>query len=202
MARVTKDPEERRNEFLDVAEQLFIEKGYENTSMSDIIKAVGVAQGTIYYYFKSREEVLVGIIDRYFERYRHGVEAIADDARLDATQKLQRVLDLLFADYGGRGREGLEAFVALATRHERYWENIHSRLLPLIFRMIEQGIDEGAFRPDYPRETTEFLIVLLRYLHDNQIRMGREERLRKKAAAEALFVNVLGVGPGTLKIPF
>lgn len=55
MPRITKSPDERRNELIDAAEMLFIENGYDQTSVSDIVKKVNVAQGTFYYYFNPRK---------------------------------------------------------------------------------------------------------------------------------------------------
>ncbi|GIO30333.1 MULTISPECIES: TetR/AcrR family transcriptional regulator [Paenibacillus] len=55
MPRITKNPKERRNEILNAAMELFNTKGFEQTSVSDIVKKIGVAQGTFYYYFQSKE---------------------------------------------------------------------------------------------------------------------------------------------------
>lgn len=49
--RIVKDGGERRKELLDTARRLFISKGYEKTSINDILKEVGIAKGTFYYYF-------------------------------------------------------------------------------------------------------------------------------------------------------
>lgn len=57
MTRTAKDSDERRSELIATAQQLFYSKGYESTSVSDIVKAVGVAQGTFYYYFDSKTEM-------------------------------------------------------------------------------------------------------------------------------------------------
>ena len=56
--RVVKDAEERRNEILDVAERLFCAKGFDNASTNDILKEIGIARGTLYYHFKSKEDIL------------------------------------------------------------------------------------------------------------------------------------------------
>ena len=53
--QITKDPQERKQEILETAMRLFQEKGYEKTSISDIAKAIGVAQGLCYRYFPSKE---------------------------------------------------------------------------------------------------------------------------------------------------
>ena len=55
MARIVKEADERRNEILDAAETLFTEKGYSKTTIIDILNQVGIAKGTFYYYFKSKE---------------------------------------------------------------------------------------------------------------------------------------------------
>ena len=67
MTRVTKEPAQRRQEILDTAMKLFYEKGYEKTSITDIAKAMGVAQGLCYRYFSSKEEIFDTAIDKYAE---------------------------------------------------------------------------------------------------------------------------------------
>ena len=63
--RVTKEPEERRQEIIDTAMRLFYEKGYEKTSIADIAKAIGVAQGLCYRYFPSKEALFDSTVDQY-----------------------------------------------------------------------------------------------------------------------------------------
>ena len=62
--RIVKEAEERREEILDAAEKLFTAKGFDNTSTGDILDAVGIARGTLYYHFKSKEDILDGAIQR------------------------------------------------------------------------------------------------------------------------------------------
>ena len=62
--RVVKTSEERKNEILDVAEQLFAEKGFDNASTNDIINKIGIARGTLYHHFSSKEEILDAIVER------------------------------------------------------------------------------------------------------------------------------------------
>ena len=63
--RITKEPEVRRQEILDAALQIFGEKGYEKTSIADIAKAIGVAQGLCYRYFPSKEALFDSVIEQY-----------------------------------------------------------------------------------------------------------------------------------------
>ena len=62
--RVVKSAQERKNEILDVAEQLFAEKGFDNASTNDIINRIGIARGTLYHHFSSKEEILDAIVER------------------------------------------------------------------------------------------------------------------------------------------
>ena len=63
--RITKEPEERKQEILDTAMRLFYEKGYEKTSIADIAKTIGVAQGLCYRYFPSKEALFDSAIEQY-----------------------------------------------------------------------------------------------------------------------------------------
>ena len=69
MARVSKPPEERRQELIEVALRLFFTKGYAETSVRDILKEVNGAPGMFYYYFASKEEIFQAAIDSYVESY-------------------------------------------------------------------------------------------------------------------------------------
>ena len=62
--RIVKDAAERKNEILDAAEELFAARGYEETSTGDILDRVGIARGTLYYHFRSKEEILDALIGR------------------------------------------------------------------------------------------------------------------------------------------
>lgn len=67
MPRITKEPEERRQEILETAIRLFYENGYEKTSIADIAKEMNVAQGLCYRYFPSKETLFDTAIDQYAE---------------------------------------------------------------------------------------------------------------------------------------
>lgn len=62
--RIVKEADVRKNEILDAAGILFSEKGYDNTSVTDIMNAVGIAKGTLYHHFKSKEDIMDALIKR------------------------------------------------------------------------------------------------------------------------------------------
>ena len=90
--RVSKKPEERKNEILDNAEKLFGTKGYSKTTINDILLAVGIAKGTFYYYFKSKEEVMDAIVMRFIDNGIENIEAIAQNKNLNAKEKLFQII--------------------------------------------------------------------------------------------------------------
>jgi AcrR family transcriptional regulator len=200
--RITKDPEVRRNELMDAAEQLFVEKGYEHTSASDIIRKVGVAQGTFYYYFKSKDEILNAVIDRYVERYMEFVESIAADGRMNALQKIQRIIDTLFSmsDQKRKFSQYLKLEEKVA-RHERFRGYIETAFLPLITQIVNQGISDGFFKVEHPEETTELIMVIVNHLNSNVRHIKDKKKLAVKAkVAGDLIEKALNAPRGSFRI--
>ncbi|WP_051599260.1 TetR/AcrR family transcriptional regulator [Metaclostridioides mangenotii] len=95
MARIVKKPEVRKNELLDVAEKLFIEKGYENTSVKDIYTKVNGSFGMFYHHFKSKEEVLEEVNKKMVARRFEPIKSIIIDSDLPGIEKLRKVLSLV-----------------------------------------------------------------------------------------------------------
>ena len=77
MTRTSKPAAQRRDEILDVAQHLFITKGVQATSVEDILKEVGIAKGTLYYHFSSKEEILRSLISRTTTRAAQQAQAAA-----------------------------------------------------------------------------------------------------------------------------
>ena len=76
--RTYKSAPKRRTEILDAAQKLFTAKGFQATSMEDILNEVGIAKGTLYYHFASKEEILRGLISRTTAQIAEKARAIAD----------------------------------------------------------------------------------------------------------------------------
>lgn len=74
----TKPPEIRREELMDAAETLFIEKGVSGTSIDDIVAAAGVAKGTFYHHFASKDAMLVALQERFVAGFCTHVQAALD----------------------------------------------------------------------------------------------------------------------------
>ncbi len=69
----TKDSEQRRNEFIDAAEKLFKENGIVDTTISAIVREMDVAKGLFYYYFKSKDDVIDAISEKYNNAFKKSI---------------------------------------------------------------------------------------------------------------------------------
>ncbi len=192
--RVSKKPEERKNEILDAAERLFAIKGYSRATINDILHEVGIAKGTFYYHFQSKEEVMDAIVMRYIESGVEAAKAIAADTTLTAHEKMFRIVASGGPETGGKERmiEQLHQ-VDNAQMHQKSLVETIVRLVPVLTEIIEQGIKEGVFHTQYPRETVEFLLVSSQFLFDEGIFQWEPEELAKKATAfAAVMESTLG----------
>ena len=204
MMRITKDPEVRRNELMDAAERLFVEKGYDHTSASDIIRKVGVAQGTFYYYFTSKDEILTAVIDRYVERYIKFVKSIVDDGHMNALQKVQHIIDALFSmsDQKRKFSQYLNPEEKVA-RHERFRGYFEAALSPVVAQIVKQGIEEGYFEVEHPEETSELIVLIVGHLNRNVRRTGNKKKRSVKAKAACdLIEKALNAPKGSFRIKF
>ena len=91
MARITKAPEERKEEIIITAQKLFLEKGYFKTKVSDIVKSIGVSQGIFYYYFSSKDMVIDEIVDRYMNLHLAEARRILENTELSPLIKMEHM---------------------------------------------------------------------------------------------------------------
>jgi AcrR family transcriptional regulator len=92
--RITKNPDERKEEIIDTAQNLFIEKGFAETKISDIVKKLKVSQGVFYYYFKSKEEIVDYIVDRYIKLISVDTSDIIKNNKIDTAKKLSELSEI------------------------------------------------------------------------------------------------------------
>lgn len=197
--RVSKQPEERKNEILDAAEMLFTSKGYSKTTVNDILQIVGIAKGTFYYYFKSKEEVMDAIVMRFIDSGVEAARVIALDPNLKAPEKIFLIFMAPKPD-AERKEQMVEQFhqVNNAEMHQKSLAETILRLTPVLTDIVEQGIEEGSFHTPYPKETVEFLLVSSQFLFDEGIFEWKPDELMKKATAFSyLLENTLGAEKGS-----
>lgn len=181
--RVVKEAEERKNEILDVAERLFGTKGFESTSTSDILNAIGIARGTLYYHFKSKEEILDAMIDRMMGKMTVQAKAQAVRTEIPVLQRLTTVIMALNVE-GDLGQELMKQIhkPQNALMHRKIQERLLSDITPILAGLIEEGIRQGICRTDYPAEMVEMTLLYANTVFDDLAKYSVEEKQRKAAA--------------------
>ena len=198
--RITKDPEARKAEILDTAEKLFVTKGYNQTTIIDILNEISIAKGTFYYYFKSKEEVMDAIIMRVVNAGVTAAKKIADDPNIPAFQKLFQVLIAQKPQSGDNKEKMIEQFHQPnnAEMHQKSLVQSILRLSPILTQVIEQGIREKTMATDYPRETVEILFAAAEVIFDDGFfQWEPEEAIRKVKAYISIMESALGAEKGS-----
>ncbi|MCX7921239.1 MAG: TetR/AcrR family transcriptional regulator [Clostridia bacterium] len=200
--KTVKNPEERKNEILDVAQELFVTKGFEHTAVSDIVKKVGVSQGTFYYYFKSKDDILTAILQRYAESISSTITKVVEDRQISPQNKLQFIINEFYIFE--KGKENIVQYVHReenSEMHQRIAEQIIKSLIPLIAIVVKEGVEKGVFNTDYPNETAEILLPGIgQYIHNSISLCGDEAKCgRKLEVMTNIIEKVLGAKSGLLK---
>lgn len=201
--RISKDPEERKNELIDTAEELFSTVGYDKTSVSDIVKKVSVAQGTFYYYFKSKEDIFMAIFIRSSEKLLLEMKEKVKEKNIDAVEKLIIVIKLYieskYNSFGSKDKlvEALHNDENTSLHYKVIIEEIVSKK-SMITSIIKQGIDEGVFHTEYPEEVAEFILTELYFVFDPKVfGFNNEEILKKSEALADMVEKLLSAPKGT-----
>ena len=192
MPRVVKHPEARRRELLDCAQALFFERGYEGTTVGDIIAKAGVSKGGFYHHFSSKEEMLAALAARMAREAVARLGDVLEDPDLDAVARLNTFL--------ARARRmkvddapQLRATFDVVFRPEnvvlyhRLNVAVTAVMVPVLARIIAQGRKEGLFDVADPRAAAEIVLALGASTHDAVARaVEAAGTVEASAAADAL----------------
>lgn len=155
MARISKPPEERKQEIIETALVLFQEKGYENTTIQDIAERMNVAQGLCYRYFKSKQDIFAAASDHYATSFvQHISTPLTDD--LTVIQKFNLIVKRLF-EYGVKHKEFESTFKKEPEISYSRLQIVVSHFVDLIIPIIEQGVEENIFHCSDIPTTVKFL---------------------------------------------
>lgn len=144
------------NEIVEHAARLFAERGFAGTSVQDIADAMGVSRPALYYYFKSKDDLLASLVTEVTEGAATQIRAVAREADKDATERLRSVAWLLAswrAEQPGRFLLLVRSESVLPPDLARINERAKRSTLRELTKVIEEGVAAGEFRPVEPRPT-------------------------------------------------
>lgn len=156
----------KRNEILDSAQNLFMEHGYESTSVNAILNDVGIAKGTFYYYFTSKEAVMDGVIMRIIKEEMVHVEVIRANENFSPLEKL---IYGLFSKPKSRAKAAVLEKIHQpdnALMKQRALQRTLEQVCPLYASVIAQGNEQGVFHALNPLADIQFLVAGIQTLYD------------------------------------
>lgn len=184
MIKIIKEGEIRRQEILVAARELFVKNGYEQTSINDILKIVGIAKGTFYYYFDSKIEVLESIILDIVEEGARKAEKILKDKSIPLVNRIMLAMMAQAPEFEGSDdiKEELHK-VENAKLEQLYTREMLKRMTPLLEEPLLEGIEKGIFNMKYPTECLESILLLGYMMFDCDVFTWRMEEYPKKIKA-------------------
>ncbi len=164
MARISKEYEVRYSEIVETAMSLFQEIGYENTSVNRIIDEVGISKGTFYYYFKSKRELMVAVIEDIITNIMGVAIPVINESKLNAIEKMNLMFKTV-GEYKLQHKEKLVFFSSIIYEEKNayllrelnrklllFWKNEFSKI-------IIQGNKEGNFHVEDPEMTAVMIFA-------------------------------------------
>ncbi len=197
MVRISKAPAVRRQEIVAAAIQLFVSKGYAATTINDILGAVGIAKGTFYHHFPSKEEVLRAVVLQVADEGRARAETIAADAGMPSPD---RVLAIFAAE-----RLGDDTAALVTSLHEAGNAEFHllshiatvNLLTPVIAKVVREGIADGVFDTPFPDEAVAMLLTAAAFLTDGGFEGYTPDMDRLLPALLVAAERLFGAAEGT-----
>lgn len=179
---------DKKEIILDALRELFKEGKAGTASVSDIAKRAGIAKGGMYYYFRSKEEVLDALVAREYADIILSCNALVEQSNGNALQKLELLLDTYRGSYVDASLDEYLHMPQNAAIHQKSLAQILYSLSQIVSRIIEQGINEGVFSCEYPQEYAEILLSVFTFLLDPGIFSwtGEQYVMKLKALADLL----------------
>lgn len=199
MTRIVKKSAERKAEIVKAARQLFKTKEYEKTTMQDVMEALGIAKGTIYHYFRSKDDLLEAVIEDIVQQNIEQMQVALRKAHCNALQKMELLVKT--------GKIATDNHI-LDYLHQPGNCAMHTRLLaailvkqaPLYALVIQQGCEEGIFKTEVPLECAEFILSAVQFLTDIGIYPWTEEDLKRRMQAFPILIEqLLQAPPGSFQ---
>lgn len=178
-----KRPEETVNLILTTAFRLFMEKGYEHTSIQDIIDQLGgLSKGAIYHHFKSKEDILEAVSDRMTAESNQMLAKIRDRSDLTGREKLKTI----FKASINRPVQA-DIFTVAPDFHNNpkllfslLHDTIENAAPNYILPIMKQGIADGSIETDYPEQLAELVLLAANVWMNPMIFDSSEEESYRK----------------------
>ena len=189
-----KHPEQTIERILDTAAQLFFQKGYDKTTLQDIIDATGLSKGAIYHHFASKEAILIDVVDRMGEYNSSVLAQVRDKKGLTGAEKLRELFCAsLTLSFQGKILHMLPFLIENPKFMALQMQSILEEAAPhYILPILREGIADGSIRTDHPEELSEVLLILSDLWLHPILRPSTPEQVRARCAFFNQFTRQYG----------
>lgn len=212
---MVKKPEERRIELLKTAQELFFSQGYEQTSVQNIIDAVGIAKGTFYHYFQSKEDLLNQLASWMAEELFKELQQKIEQMNGNALEKFRLLVSSALNWKFGKRRDLSMTYIRVMYQdknlafRQKAIESWLEKLRPFFIKVINQGVKEGIFNVADPEESVDNILSMGIGLGERllPVILSLDEHpenfpifVKKAKGYENAIERILGAEEGILKI--
>lgn len=195
MPRPNTNFESKKQELIEIAFELFMKKGYEDTTITDILKAAKISKGAMYHYFDKKEDILDAVINYIIALDEKRYEPILKDTNISAIGKIVKMLKSSDSDVPKEIRVAREQLSkrSISIFDYRSRELSNKRTAEVLAKIIADGVASGELKTVYPKETAQLIISSANNIHENAIENPTPENIKKQVD---YFIWVLSVGLG------
>ena len=198
LKRVLKNPDVRRIEIMMSAEKLFKAKGYTKTPVEAIIKSAGIAKGTFYYYFKTKQDILKALVDYIAEQMEIHYKSILAIPNLSALEKFRLMIR-------GQEKKSIISSSVIKIIHKPENRELQEELniqgvkiiAPLIAQVLQKGYEEGIFKNKVSIESIQLMLAGSLFVLDSGLfKWKPEQRASFLNSSQKLLELIVGAKSG------
>lgn len=172
----------KRDLILDAMQKLMSQTSTQAISVSDIAKEAGIGKGSIYYYFKSKENILEAVIERTYSEAIEKSKMLLQTPDMDALTKMEIIFRTCRDSSIELYRQESNNFLELqqsAFLHQQFIIIMIRKLRPILADIIRQGNEEGSIFCKSPDEISEIVLIILTIKLDNYYTEDNKEQIQK-----------------------
>lgn len=151
---------------ISISAQLFAEKGYDKTSMQEIVDALGMSKGAIFHHFRSKEDIFNAVMDKQFELVIDEVNQWIDEMyEYSAKEKLKRLIkrNISKGNVIEDSCKIVEGAVGSPQLMLTFTQDSVKMLAPIVAKLLREGIEDKSITTEFPDECAEILMLLLNF---------------------------------------
>ncbi|AQP53388.1 hypothetical protein CBF34_08985 [Vagococcus penaei] len=188
------DAESTRAEIIRVAMDLFLTKGYDKTTIKDIVSQLeGLSKGAVYHHFKSKEAIVDEVIRLMLPKYE-SMQEISENQKLSGLEKMRNLLLLgMFEEGRDQSAKKIAPLMDNQTLLLKHLKQTQLIFTPYIERFIIEGNKDGSLTVEYPREMAELALFILNTWYMPSFYSHLAEHLVEKIKATQLVLRQMGM---------